>query len=56
MDKKSLDAETKIRLLISFIGDEGREKLNNNIEKLLLRLGEYVESYRSAIVEYFVKA
>ncbi len=53
--KKSLDTETKLRLLITLINDEGKEKLENNLEKLIKRLNEYKESHFEIIIDIFVK-
>jgi hypothetical protein len=54
--ERTLDVETKLRLLISLVNDEGKDKLNANIEKLIVRLGEYAESHKTIVSEYFIKA
>jgi hypothetical protein len=54
--KTSLDVETKLKLLISLINDEGRDKLSTSIDKLLTRLVEYTDSHGSIISDYFTRA
>ncbi len=54
-NKKSLDIETKLRLLITLINDEGKEKLTNNLDKLVNRLTEYKESHFETIIDIFVR-
>jgi len=54
-NKRSLDTETKLRLLITLINDEGKEKLANNLEKLINRLNEYKDSHFETIIDIFVK-
>ncbi len=54
-NKKGLDTETKLRLLITLINDEGKDKLANNLEKLINRLNEYKESHFETIIDIFVK-
>lgn len=54
-NKKGLDTETKLRLLITLINDEGKEKLANNLEKLINRLNEYKDSHFETIIDIFVK-
>jgi hypothetical protein len=53
---RTLDIETKLRLLISLVNDEGRDKLNSNIEKLIIRMSEYADTHGKTICEYFTQA
>ena len=50
---KSFDTETKLRLIITLINDEGKEKLQNNIEKLVNRVIEYKSDYTNEIQRIF---
>ncbi len=52
----TLDAQTKIKLLISLISDEGYSKLEASLDKLLIRLSDGLEQHREAIVKYIVQA
>jgi len=54
-NKKGLDTETKLRLLITLINDEGKDKLLNNLVKLINRINEYKDSHFETIVDIFVK-
>ena len=54
--KKTLDTETKIKLLIVLINDEGRHKLDNSMDKLITRLSENFASNRNHIKKYLIKA
>lgn len=52
--KKNFDTETKIRLLLALINDEGKEKLANNIKKLINRLAESKDKYFDIIKSTFI--
>ena len=52
--KKTFDVETKIRLLITLINDEGKDKLSNNIEKLISRIAENKDKYYEIIKNTFI--
>lgn len=54
-NSKGLDTETKLRLLITLINDEGKEKLPNNLEKLTNRINEFKDSYFETIIDIFIK-
>ncbi len=54
--KKTLDTETKIKLLIVLINDEGRHKLDNSMDKLITRLSENFATNRNYIKKYLIKA
>jgi len=52
----NLDVETKIRLLIALINDEGQAKLKSSIDKLITRLNENVKNNSQLIVKYLIKS
>ena len=52
--KKGFDTETKLRLLITLINDEGKEKLGNNLDKLISRLIENKDKYFDIITNIFI--
>jgi len=54
-NSKGLDTETKLRLLVSLINDEGKEKLSNNLEKLINRINEFKDNYFETIIDIFIK-
>lgn len=57
-NKKSttLDNETKIKLLITLINDEGKQKLSTSLEKLITRLNETIETEPYIVSKYLKKA
>jgi hypothetical protein len=56
-DKRAkLDLETKIKLLIALINDEGRYKLETSMDKLLTRLIENFPSNKRIIKKYLIKS
>ncbi len=54
-DKPKLDTETKIKLLLALINDEGRDRLEVSLEKLSNRLIENYKSHRSIIKKYMMR-
>ncbi len=54
--RPKFDTETKIRLLIALINDEGSHKLESSMEKLVGRLMENYDSHRSTIKKYLVES
>ncbi len=54
--KVNLDVDTKLRLLISLINDEGYNKIETSMSKLVARIGENYETNFSSIKEYLVRA
>ena len=52
----NFDVETKIRLLISLINDDGKEKLKSSIDKLLIRLNENTKTNSQIIAKYLIKS
>ena len=54
--KPKFDPETKIRLLIALINDEGNHKLEISMEKLVNRLFESFETHASTIKKYLVES
>ena len=50
---KAFDTETKLRLIITLINDEGKDKLQNNIEKLINRVIEHKADYTNEIQRIF---
>jgi hypothetical protein len=56
-DKRTrFDLETKIKLLIALINDEGRHKLETSMDKLLTRLLENFPSSKNLIKKYLIKS
>jgi hypothetical protein len=55
-NRPKFDTETKIRLLISLINDEGSHKLEASMDKLVGRLMESYESHRNVIKKYLVES
>jgi hypothetical protein len=53
---RALTIEMKLRLLISLINDEGKERLEASLEKLVGRLVENYEQFSGLICEYLIKA
>lgn len=54
--RPKFDLETKIKLLLALINDEGKSKLEASLEKLVSRLSENLENYESVIKKYLVKS
>lgn len=52
----NFDVETKIRLLISLINDDGKDKLKTSIDKLLVRLSENTKTNSQIITKYLIKS
>lgn len=52
---KTLDTETKLKLLISLINDEGKEKLENSMDKLVIRIKENLNNFSNEINSLLVK-
>ena len=52
----NFDTETKIRLLIALINDEGKDKLKNSIDKLITRLNENIKNNTPIIIKNLVKS
>lgn len=52
-EQKSFDTETKLRLIITLINDEGKERLPNNIEKLVNRVIEHKSDHSTEIEKIF---
>jgi len=56
-DKKTkFDHETKIKLLLALINDEGRYKLETSMDKLLTRLIENFPSNKRIIKKFLIKS
>lgn len=55
-NRPKLDTETKLRLLISLINDEGSHKLESSMDKLVGRLMENYESHRNVIKKYLIES
>jgi hypothetical protein len=54
--KIRLDIETKIKLLIALINDEGKHKLEASMDKLTTRLIENFQNYKNIIKKYIIKS
>ncbi len=54
--KINLDVDTKLRLLISLINDEGFNKIETCMSKLLNRIVENYDGSYSSIREYLMRA
>ena len=54
--KPKLDIETKFKLLIILINDEGKSKLEQSIEKLCDRVLENLENYDLIIKKYLIES
>ncbi len=52
----SLDSQTKLRLLISLINDEGLSKLETSIEKLTTRILDSLDSQKENILKFLSQA
>lgn len=52
----NLDADTKIRLLIALINDEGKDKLKSSIDKLISRLIDNLKNSSQIITKYLIKS
>lgn len=52
----NFDTETKIRLLIALINDEGKEKLKSSIDKLITRFNENINNNSLFITKYLIKS
>ena len=56
MQPEKFTPETKIRLLLALINDEGYEKFESGFNKLLLRLHEFYDSNTKDIIKYLTKS
>jgi hypothetical protein len=54
--KVNLDVDTKLRLLISLINDEGFNRIESSMSKLVTRIVENYETNYSSIREYLIRA
>ncbi len=52
----NFDTETKIRLLVALINDEGKEKLKSSIDKLITRFNENIKNNSQFISKYLIKS
>jgi hypothetical protein len=52
----NFDTETKIRLLIALINDEGKDKLKSSIDKLISRLNENIKINSQIISKFLIKS
>jgi hypothetical protein len=55
-NKPKYDTETKIRLLITIINDEGKDKLDASLDKLSTRLLEYLDEHFGLVKKYLVNS
>jgi len=53
---KNFDTETKIRLLIALINDDGKDRLKSSIDKLISRLNENIKINCHLISKYLIKS
>ncbi len=54
--KPKLDIDTKFRLLIVLINDEGKGKLEQSIEKLTDRVLESLDDHQTIIKKYLIQS
>ena len=52
----NFDTETKIRLLIALINDDGKDKLKSSIDKLISRFNENIKNNSHFITKYLIKS
>jgi hypothetical protein len=55
-EKMNLDSQTKLRLLICLINDEGRSKLETSLEKLTTRILDNLDSQKEIILKFLSQA